>query len=66
MGNALLLLQLGLQLTARLQELQLLIQKASGENRDVTDEEVQAFADQAGLSGLALDTAIARAKSEGR
>lgn len=66
MANALILLQLGLQFTARLQEIQRLQQTAALEGRDVTDEEVAAFAAQAELSGLALDAAIATAKAEGR
>lgn len=60
MKNAALLIELALLLTTRLQEIQLLFQRAQSENRDITDEEIAAFRTRDDLSAAVLDEAIAR------
>lgn len=58
--NAALLIELALALTIRLQEIQLLFQKAAVEGRDVTDEEIAEFRSKDDAAAKALDIAIAQ------
>ncbi len=66
MNNALILLQLMIALTEQAQRLQLLLQTAARENRDVTDDELNNVASGDDAARAALQSAIARAKAEGR
>jgi hypothetical protein len=65
-NNALILLQLMIALTEQAQRLQLLLQTAARENRDVTDDELNNVASGDDAARAALQSAIARAKAEGR
>lgn len=68
-NNAGLILELAILLTTKLQELQLLFQRAQAEERDITKEEVDAARAQVDTSLSTLDEAIAlkreREASEG-
>lgn len=66
MNNAALVLELTLILMQRTQALQLLLQKAHTEGRDVTPEELQQAKVEDDLARAELDAAIERAKAEGR
>lgn len=61
-SNVALGLELLIQLTMRLQELATAIQKARSEDRTMTDEELQPFADAAGTSLNDLRAAITAAQ----
>lgn len=67
--NATLLIELAIILTTRLQEIQLLFQRAQSEGRDITEEELNEFRSKDDVSAKLLDDAIAakraREASEG-
>lgn len=57
MGNAALLINLALEATVQLQQYQLALAKAAGENRDVSDSELEAAIQSA-------ETAIEKLRNE--
>lgn len=64
--NAVVALELLIQLTLQLQKLAELIKVARAENRDITDAELDALAGEDDLARAALKVAIDKAKAEGR
>lgn len=59
-------LEVLIQLTLQAQKISVLIQQATAESRDLTNEEFEAIATDANASRAALIQAIAKAKGEGR
>lgn len=66
MKNSALILELLILFTSRLQSLQLLLQKAQAEGRDISKEELDSLVAEDDTARAELDAAIARAEAEGR